>query len=741
MSWVTLLWSMDGALCFTLAGIYLLVWFKQREKWEYLLFSCSALAAGLIAGFELTALRTETTAQYGAVLRWSHLPVWMLVLSMVWFVRLYLRAGRPWLVWSVCGLRTLVLVLNFLFTPNINYREITSLQHLSWWGGETVLVPLGVPNPWTLVSQLTSLLLLIFFVDATITVWRRGDRRRALVVGGSAIFSITLALGQSVLVIWGVIHWPLFPSFFYLFIIAAMGYELSEELLRAAQLSRQFQASEAALRENEQRLDLATRAANLGLWAWDVARNELWITEKGRSLFGFPQSEQVDIERFRSRIHPEDRESILQAQKESLESSGKYDSEYRIVRPDGEIRWIAGSGRAEFDGAGKAIFMRGASRDVTHRKLAEEALRESEARFRTVANTAPVMIWMSGTDKLCTFFNKGWLDFTGRTLEQELGNGWAGGVHHEDFNSCLEVYANSFDARESFTMEYRLRGSDGKYGWVLDTGTPRFASDGAFLGYIGSCIDITERKQAEQETLLLRQEIAHVGRVSMMGQLASALAHEINQPLAAILRNAEAAELFMQHPSPDLDEIRAIIADIRKDDQRAGSVIDRMRSLLKRQDLDTRPLEIGELVSEVAALVQADAAARHVKLEVRVPGDLQQVSGDRVHLQQVLLNLVINGMDALKGAAEKRVTVSARSDGAHVIEIAVSDTGPGIPAEQLEHIFDPFFSTKPTGMGMGLPISRTIIEAHGGRLWAENNESGGGTFRFTVKVARETSEQ
>src|SRR6266478_3718949 len=194
MSWVTVVWSMDAALCFTLAGIYLLVWCKQRKGWEYLLFSCSALAAGVIAGFELMSMRAGTTAQYGAVLRWAQLPVWVLIVSVVWFVRLYLRAGRPWLAWSICGLRTLALILNFLFTPNLSYREITGLRHLQWWGGETVSAPVGVPNPWTLVGQLSVLLLLIFLVDATITVWRRGDRRRALIVGGSTIFFVSAAL-------------------------------------------------------------------------------------------------------------------------------------------------------------------------------------------------------------------------------------------------------------------------------------------------------------------------------------------------------------------------------------------------------------------------------------------------------------------------------------------------------------------------------------------------------------------
>ncbi|HVN20463.1 MAG TPA: ATP-binding protein, partial [Dongiaceae bacterium] len=187
---------------------------------------------------------------------------------------------------------------------------------------------------------------------------------------------------------------------------------------------------------------------------------------------------------------------------------------------------------------------------------------------------------------------------------------------------------------------------------------------------------------------------------------------------------------------PDLDEVRAILADIRKDDQRAGSVIDRMRGLLKRQDLNKRAVDVGELVSGVADLVRSDAAARHIRLELAVPRHLPPVFGDLVHLQQVLLNVMINGMDALDGAnqGDRRVRVTAALDGPKSIEIAVTDTGPGVPVDQLTHIFDPFVTTKPNGMGMGLAISRTIIEAHEGRLWAENRKEGGASFRFTLPI-------
>ncbi|HKP03784.1 MAG TPA: sensor histidine kinase [Chthoniobacterales bacterium] len=246
-----------------------------------------------------------------------------------------------------------------------------------------------------------------------------------------------------------------------------------------------------------------------------------------------------------------------------------------------------------------------------------------------------------------------------------------------------------------------------------------------------------EGQEAHLEMRRLQNEIAHVGRVSMMGQLASSLAHEINQPLGAILRNAEAAELFLESKNPDLEEIRAILADIRADDQRAGSVIDRMRSLLKRHVLETQLLDLSEVVGDVAQLARPDAASRRVALTVEVPDILPPVRGDRVHLQQVLLNLIVNGMDALNGSSpeNRSVTVRARVDAAQGVEISVSDTGHGIAAAKLSQVFDPFYTTKADGMGMGLPISRTIVESHGGRLWAENNNNTGATFRFTLPLA------
>jgi signal transduction histidine kinase len=265
--------------------------------------------------------------------------------------------------------------------------------------------------------------------------------------------------------------------------------------------------------------------------------------------------------------------------------------------------------------------------------------------------------------------------------------------------------------------------------WVL---LAVFLAQAATIG--GLLAQRRQRHRAEAEILNQRAELAHVTRVSMMGQLTSALAHELNQPLGAILRNAEAAEIFLQKEKPDLEEIRAILVDIRKDDQRAGSVIDRLRSLLKRRSLKLESLELGELLKETVALAGSDARVRQINLTLQMPAKLPVVRGDRVHLQQVLLNLILNGMDAMADGAKtgRLLAVRAEITKDRGVEVSVSDCGIGISPDKVEHLFEPFFTTKPNGMGMGLAISQTIIEAHGGKIWGGNNAARGAIFKFTL---------
>jgi signal transduction histidine kinase len=244
------------------------------------------------------------------------------------------------------------------------------------------------------------------------------------------------------------------------------------------------------------------------------------------------------------------------------------------------------------------------------------------------------------------------------------------------------------------------------------------------------------RKQVELEGQRLRQAMAHIGRVSAMGELTASLAHEVNQPLTAILTNAQVAQRFLAADTVDVGEIREILDDIVADDKRAADVIRRVRLLLKKGDLEYVPLDLNDVVTEVARLVMSDAAIRNVSMRVEPAPGLPRVRGDRVQLQQVVLNLVLNGLDATSepGAGDQSLVIRTFADGPAVVGVAVQDTGPGIPAKNAEHIFEPLYTTKADGIGMGLAIARTIVDAHGGRLTAANNEKGGATFQFTLPV-------
>src|SRR5438093_267770 len=246
MSWVTVIWSIGSGACLALALMHFVVWWKDRTARANLIFSVMATAVAVLAALELAMMRAETPGPFGVAVRWLHVPAWVVVASLVGFVRLYLRAGRRWLAWTVVGVRTVSLILNFIFSPNINYRQITALRHVSFLG-EPVSVAAGVPNPWMLVAQLSLLLLIIFVTDATITVWRRGDRRQALIVGGSILLFTIAGAVEGITITWGIISMPLTASLFYQGLVVVMACELSFDMLRAAALARQLQTSEASV--------------------------------------------------------------------------------------------------------------------------------------------------------------------------------------------------------------------------------------------------------------------------------------------------------------------------------------------------------------------------------------------------------------------------------------------------------------------------------------------------------------
>jgi PAS domain S-box-containing protein len=498
---------------------------------------------------------------------------------------------------------------------------------------------------------------------------------------------------------------------------------------------------------------------------------------------------------------------------------------------------------------------------IEERVTRENELRESESRFQIVADAAPVLIWMSGVDKLCTFFNKPWLDFTGRSIEQELGNGWAEGVHQDDLKRCREVYTSAFDARQPFVMQYRLRRNDGEYRWISDQGVPRYDPQGRFAGYIGSCVDVSElvnkdqalreseermrvaaeainlgiwewdltkdeiwatnarralvgwpasgkialndfmrrlhpedrdrvqqiiddaihsgedfdseyrlilpdgvvrwmstrgsvqfdsagkparllgismditaRKQAELDAQRGRAELSHLSRVALMGEMSASIAHELNQPLAGILSNAAAGQRFIDRGDVDQREIRELLGDIIADSRRASDVVRGIRGMVKKEQLERRSVDLNEVVMDALRIASGDAVLRSCQLETSLDANLPAIDGDPVQLQQVLLNLVINAFDAMQETvpSRRKVLIATQSNGDGTVRTSVRDHGTGISEEMRERLFDPFFSTKSEGLGMGLAIVRSIVEAHGGAITAENVDDGGARFEFVL---------
>jgi PAS domain S-box-containing protein len=511
--------------------------------------------------------------------------------------------------------------------------------------------------------------------------------------------------------------------------------------------------TECRLRQSEERLRQAAEAAEFGVYRYDLRGGEAYYSREFMALYGLPPDATLELgpDRVPKAVHADDRASFVAASERSTDphGSGIFEVEFRVLGADGKMRWLRARGQTSFDSDGDArrpVHASGVLQDITKRKQEEETLRQSESRLAAAIDVAGLGFYeaVGSTDHLVTVPDKRVREVAGippDCPDDGIRAFWLAHVHPHDVQIVLDrVRAfNEVGGPDHVAAEYRYRHEGRGLVWIRQV-VHALARDatGRVVRMLGVLQDITEQKTAEQELGLQRLQLAHVSRVAAMGQLTSSLAHELNQPLGAILRNAEAAEMILQDPSPDLDEVRAILADIRRDDQRAGAVIDRMRDLMKRREVKMAPLDAGLLAAEVIGLVRPEADSRRVELALEIAPALPSVQGDRVQLQQVVLNLLLNAMDALGDSrmSKSQVAVRVRPAGA-AVEVSVSDNGHGIPADRLPRIFEPFYTSKPNGLGMGLPISRVIVEAHGGRLRAENSTEGGARFTFTLPAAGE----
>lgn len=370
-------------------------------------------------------------------------------------------------------------------------------------------------------------------------------------------------------------------------------------------------------------------------------------------------------------------------------------------------------------------------------------LEESQGRIRLAARAADLVLWEWDVEADEVWLVGGDDEATGppvsvrMTLDQFLQS-----VHPDDREVTRDAVVRSLEGEEGLRVQCRQLVEDGTIRWLsLHGSVERDSRDRAVL-VRGASRDITSRMQAEAELEVKRRQLERVQRVSTVEQLSSALAHELSQPLGAVLRNTEAAELLLRKDSVELEEIRAIVRDLHRDNLRATEIIDRMRSLLRQRQVDFEPVSVRTLIDEVQALAASVIEASGAWLRVDIEPGLPDVFGDRIHLQQVILNLLLNAVEAVEGQVTERRVIDlhvSRSEGG-AIEFSVKDGGDGIPAAHLSRVFEPFFTTRPEGTGLGLSVSLTIVESHGGRIWAETGPEGGAIFRFTVPPAPFVSE-
>jgi PAS domain S-box-containing protein len=361
-------------------------------------------------------------------------------------------------------------------------------------------------------------------------------------------------------------------------------------------------------------------------------------------------------------------------------------------------------------------------------------LQSSEDRLRLVIDTIPAQVWSTAPDGSVDFINRRWLESTGLSAETTVGWNWSSAVHPDDLTKFVDALHRALAAGEPMESEARLRQADGKYRWFLIRNVPLRDELGNIVNWYGTSIDIEDRKQAEDALRQAQADLAHVNRVNTMGELTASIAHEVNQPLAAVVASGYACLRFLSAQPPSLAKAQEAVESIVRDGTAAGEVVRRIRALFKRAAIEKVKLDLNEVIREVLSLLRGETERRLVLVETDLGKDMAPVMGDRVQLQQLLLNLLLNGVEAMDPVLDrsKKLFIRSKRDGPETVLVEIQDCGVGL--KDSEKVFEAFVTTKENGMGMGLAICRSIVEAHNGRLWATSGEGPGATFCFTLPV-------
>src|SRR5580704_14118146 len=500
--------------------------------------------------------------------------------------------------------------------------------------------------------------------------------------------------------------------------------------------------AEEALKQSQFYLSEGQRLAHMGSWAsndlgirWSDDLGIYW-SEGVYKIYGLdPQNGAPNLKQYLAAIHPDDRASMAETIRVMHEQRCGCDVTKRIVRPDGEVRYVRCVGVPVFeDGVFKAFH--GTTIDVTEQELLTQELRREQAYLAEAQRLTHTGSWAAN---FVTGQNFHLSDETVRMHGFDLSEEaipferFFNTVHTEDQPAVRAALENATRTGTDYDIEYRIcRADDGEIRFFRSLG--HHHPSGEMADYVGTTMDITEQKHAEQERERLRQleaDLARINRINMMGELAAALAHEIKQPIAAAAANAGACLGFLNGEHPDILEAREAASGTIGCARRAAEIIDHVRSLFKKSFPQREAVNVNELIREVGLLLNNDIRRNSVSVRLELAENLPKVAGDRVQLEQVLMNLMLNAIEAMRDANGDLTITSKPTDDGHLL-ISVSDTGVGIPTDKVDRIFDTFFTTKPQGTGMGLAISRSIVESHGGRLWATSTFGRGSTFRFTL---------
>jgi len=451
-------------------------------------------------------------------------------------------------------------------------------------------------------------------------------------------------------------------------------------------------------------------------------------------LFGINGDAHVDSATIVGRVHPDDRAVRETSIKQAIQTRGEYSAEYRIILPDGTIRWIGTRGRSLNSGNGKATQLLGISIDVTAQKDVED-------RLRLVVEGSPNGIVLANEQGRIDLVNTATEMLFGYWREELIGQPIEILVP-ERFRESHPIFRANFVAASKAPIlgarrELFGRRKDGSE-FPVEIGISRIHGEKGVL-VLAVIVDVSARKRAEAESRQYREELAHLSRVELVAEMATAFAHELNQPLSGIMNNASAGRRFIAKGRADMPKLDHLLDAIVMDARRAGEIIRNIRVMVRKGEGALISVNLNSIIADVVQFVHSDALERHCTVISKLDPDLPSVSANPVLIQQVLLNIVINAFDAMRQtpAAERRVIISSRQHARDKVSIGVRDYGTGLPNENPDQIFEPFFSTKEHGLGMGLSIARSIISSHGGELVAENAEGGGAWVRFSLPVTEE----